>query len=173
MRLFVYLGFMLLLVPQVHADTYSWVDDSGTFNYTEDYSRVPKKYRKKVKRSEDIPQDEQPAVSPDTGAAPSGEAGKTEAPPADVSGEALYGGKSVADWRAEMDKREAELTGIEEHMEQLRKEIRDLSGSDRTQFELLKTEYDDNRATYNEKYQEYTELLETIRKAGLNVKIKK
>lgn len=173
MRSFVCLGFMLLLVPQVHADTYSWIDDSGTYNYTEDYSRVPKKYRKKVKRREEIPQEETPAVSADAAAAPTGEAGKTETSPPAVPGEELYGGKTAAAWRAEMDKLEAELNGIEAHMGQLRKEIRDLSGSDRDQFERLKTEYDDNRATYDQKYQEYTALLDTIRKAGLSVKIKK
>ena len=42
MRSFICLGFVLLLATQVNAEIYSWVDDSGTYNYTEDYSGVPK-----------------------------------------------------------------------------------------------------------------------------------
>ncbi|MBV5339309.1 MAG: DUF4124 domain-containing protein [Deltaproteobacteria bacterium] len=57
MKSYICLGFILLLVAPLHAETYSWVDDSGTYNLTEDYSSVPKKYRKKVKRREDIQQD--------------------------------------------------------------------------------------------------------------------
>ena len=38
----------LALAVAAHADIYKWVDQSGTVNYTEDISKVPQKYRKKV-----------------------------------------------------------------------------------------------------------------------------
>ncbi|OGU13129.1 MAG: hypothetical protein A2076_07595 [Geobacteraceae bacterium GWC2_53_11] len=171
MKTFVCAGFILLLVTQSYAETYSWVDDSGTYNFTEDYSRVPKKYRKKVKHRDDIRQDV-PQESPK--AEKSEKQAEKFGTKAAVSAEGgLYGGKSRAEWRTELDAREAELSGIEQRMEQMRKQSNNPKGISRAQFDVLKKEYDDTRATYDQKYKSYTELIETIRKAGLPVDIKK
>jgi len=175
MKTSICLGFILLLATPLHAETYSWVDDNGTYNFTEDYSSVPKKYRKKVKRREDLPQEEKPQVPPVPESAP-GQTEKTDAKPTVVPGgekEELYGGKSRAAWRKEMNVLEAELSGIEQHMEQLRKQITDSKGSYKDQFEVLKKDYDDSRAAYDKKYKSYSELIETVRKAGIIVEIKK
>lgn len=174
MKPFLCLGLILLLSSQLHAETYSWVDDSGTYNYTEDYFKVPKKYQKKVKRREDLPQNVKPLQSPDPVTMPR-QTEKTDAKSATVpDGEKeLYGGKSRAAWRKEMDAKEAELNGIEQRLEQLRKQIYDTKGIDKAQFETLKREYDDYRATYAQKYKSYSELIETVRKAGITVEIKK
>ncbi|MHB8122013.1 MAG: DUF4124 domain-containing protein [Desulfuromonadaceae bacterium] len=161
------LGFILLLAAPLHAETYSWVDDSGTYNFTEDYSSIPKKYRKKVKRREDI-QPEAQSVSPDSGST-SGKIEKAEPKPAVE----LYGGKSLADWRKELDVLEAELKSIEQHMEQVQKQIYDTKEISQAQFNELKKDFDESRRTYDRKYKSYTELLETIRKAGIQVDIKK
>lgn len=164
----------MLLATQGHAETYSWVDDSGTYNFTEDYSRVPKKYRKKVKRREDYQQDTAPEVSSST-EKPVKQSEKTDAQTTATAegGKELYGGRSRAEWRREMDAREAELSSIEQRMEQMRKQSGDPKGISKAQFDALKKEYDDTRATYEQKYKSYTELIETIRKAGLQVDIKK
>lgn len=174
MKTFVCAGFILMLVAQSHAETYSWVDDSGTYNFTEDYSRVPKKYRKKVKRRDDIQQDVSPQVSPNT-EKPVKQTEKTDAktPASTEGGKELYGGKSRAEWRKEMDAREAELSSIEQRMDQMRKQSNDPKGISKAQFDALKKEYDDTRATYEQKYKSYNELIETVRKAGLPVDIKK
>ena len=108
------LGFILLLATSLHAETYSWVDDSGTYNFTEDYSSIPKKYQKKVKWREDLPQDVNPA--------PAVKFRKAS------EMKELYGGKSRDAWRKELDVLEAELSGIEQRMEQLRKQIIDTKG---------------------------------------------
>ncbi|MFZ2950090.1 MAG: DUF4124 domain-containing protein, partial [Desulfuromonadaceae bacterium] len=91
MKSYICLGFILLLATPLYAETYSWVDDSGTYNFTEDYSRVPKKFQKKVKRREDLT----PQVSPVHGGA-TGQTDKTGAKSAAVPGDEkeLYGGKS-------------------------------------------------------------------------------
>ena len=154
MKSFLSLGFILLLATSLHAETYSWVDDSGTYNFTEDYSSIPKKYQKKVKWREDLPQDVKPAVIPE---------GEKE----------LYGGKSRDAWRKELDVQEAELSGIEQRMEQLRRQIIDTKGISKEQFELLKKDYDDSRAAYDQKYKNYSELIDAVRKAGIVVEIKK
>ncbi len=175
MKSFFFLGFTLLLTTSVNAEIYSWIDDSGTYNYTEDYSRVPKKYQKKVKRREDVSQDAKPQVQPDTVTTPK-QANKAETKPtAAVPGDdkELYGGKSVADWRKELDAREAELKQIEQRMEELKNQVSGPKGISSVQLEALKKDYDDSRAAYDQKYKSYTELIETVRKAGLTVEIKK
>jgi len=173
MKTFVCLGFILLLAAPLHAETYSWVDDSGTYNFTEDYSSIPKKYRKRVKRREDI-QQEAPPASLNTEKT-SGQAEKTETKPTVVqeSEKELYGGKSRADWHKELNALEVELKSVEQHMEQVLKQIYDTKGISRVPFDELKKDYDDSRATYDQKYKSYTELIETIRKAGIQVDIKK
>ena len=85
----------------------------------------------------------------------------------------LYGGKSRADWRKELDVREAELSSIEQHMEQLSRQISGPKGISAGQLEISKKDYNDSRVTYDQKYKSYTELIETIRKAGITVEIKK
>ena len=175
MKTCICLGFILLFAVPLHAETYSWVDDSGTYNYTEDYSRVPKKYRKKVKRREDLQQDVKPQASPVPESAASRPAEKTAVKSAPVQGDEkeMYGGKSRADWRKEMEVLEAELNGIEQHMEQLRKQMSDSKGIYRDQLEVLKKDYDGSRAAYDKKYKDYTRLIETVRKAGIVVDMKK
>lgn len=167
------LGFILLLAAPLHAETYSWVDDSGTYNYTEDYSRVPKKYRNKVKRREDVQRGLEPPVQAIPDPVPRQADKGAVKPAAAQDGEELYGGKSQAAWRREMDVLEAELNGIEQRMEQLRKQIYDPKVVSKVQFEALKKDYDDSRAVYDQKYKQYSELIETIRKAGIIVEIKK
>lgn len=175
MKTYICLGFILLLATPLHAETYSWVDDSGTYNYTEDYSSVPEKYRKKAKRREDLPRDVKPQ-EPAVPESPLRQAGKADAKSAAVPGdetEELHGGKSRAAWRKEMEVLETELSGIEQRMELLRKQLYDPKGITKAQFEVLKKDYDDSRATYDQKYKSYTELIETIHKAGIVVEIKK
>jgi hypothetical protein len=175
MKTCICLGFILMLATPLHAETYSWVDDSGTYNYTEDYSKVPKKYRKKVKRREDLQQDEKPQTPAVSGNVVPRQTDKTDAKTTAVPGDGkeMYGGKTRAAWRKEMDVLEAELGSIEQRMEQLRKQMYDPKGISAVKLDELKKDYDDNRATYDQKYRSYTELIEAVRKAGITVDIKK
>lgn len=175
MKTSICLGVILLFAAPLHAETYSWVDDSGTYNYTEDYSRVPKKYRKKVKRSGELQQEVTPQAVPATESALPRPAEKPDAKSAAVpeGDDAMFGGKNRAAWRREMEVLESELSGIEQRMEQLRKKMLDAKVLPKPQFDELKKEYDDSRATYDQKYRSYTELVDSIRKAGIEVDTKK
>lgn len=174
MKRFLCPGFILLLATTLHAETYSWIDDSGTYNFTEEYSRIPKKYQKKVKLRGAAQPEEQPQLSPNPENAP-GQAEKTGAKTPSVRGNGveLSGGKSHAAWRQEMDAMEAELSSIEQRLEELKKQVDNTKRISKVQFDELKKEFDYSRATYDQKYKSYTELIEKVRKAGIVVEIKK
>ncbi|MDD2899942.1 MAG: hypothetical protein PHI31_14660 [Desulfuromonadaceae bacterium] len=175
LKLQVCLGFILFLVAPLYADTYSWIDDNGTYNFTEDYSKVPKKLRRNVQHRTDMPQVESraPLAIPVKVARPE-EVKSGESVQAPQNGEKdLYGGKTRAAWRAELDAKEAELSAIENKMELLRTQVYDPKGIGKAQFETLKKEYDDNRAVYDDRYKSYSELLDTVRKAGIPVELKR
>jgi hypothetical protein len=174
MKLSLCLGFIFLLSTSLHAETYSWIDDNGTYNYTENYSNVPKKFRKNVKRREEVPQNLNSRSQP----LPKSEPNPSEKSTAPVTAvqagdKELYGGKSAAAWRAGMNTLETELGRMETYAEQLRKQIFDAKGVSKAQFETLKKEYDDTRSSYDKEYKKYLGLIETIRKAGITVDIKK
>jgi len=174
MKSFLCFGFVLLFTTQLHAETYSWIDDSGTYNFTEDYASIPKKYRKKVKRRDDVPQDAAPQAAANS-EKPVRITEKADGKTAEVAGgdKDLYGGKSRAAWRKELDVQEAELNSLERRTEQLKRQIVESKGLSAAQVEVLKKDYNDSRADYDQKYNNYKELIETVRKAGITVEIRK
>jgi hypothetical protein len=168
------LAFVVSLAPPLYADTYSWIDENGTYNFTEEYSSVPKKFRKKVKRREDIPQEVKQTAAPSSEHVVKAEDKKGEAGAATSGSEKeLYGGKTRAAWRNELDTMESELRALEIKIEQARLQINEPKGINDTQFEVLRNEYNANRLLYDSKYKSYKELVDTIRKTGLAVDIKK
>lgn len=173
MKLISGIGLVLLLTAPLHAETYSWVDDSGTYNFTEEYTNVPKKYRKNVIRRQDPVQGEQPQAAPLPEKSPlPPEKAEPKKAAAAGSAQELYGGKSHAAWRKELDVLEAELVVLEQRTELLRKQIYDPKGVTRDQLEKLKKDYNENRAAYDRKYKNYSALVEEIRKAGIVVEFK-
>ena len=50
------LAFAIVVCSMTYAnaDTYTWTDDKGVVNFTDDSTRIPSKYSRKAKRSEDI-----------------------------------------------------------------------------------------------------------------------
>ena len=47
--------FMILIYATGWAETYRWVDEKGTENFTSDYGSIPEKYRDQVKAKRDEP----------------------------------------------------------------------------------------------------------------------
>jgi hypothetical protein len=117
-------------------------------------------------------------AAPPAVAAPEKKSGPADAstakPATATSGEKqLYNGKSHDAWRNEFEIQEAELNRLEQHLEQLKNQLVKPSGITKEQFATLKKDYDDTRATYNQKYKIYSDLIESARKAGLTVEMKK
>jgi hypothetical protein len=124
-RLILALASVFVFAGTVSAETYKWIDDRGTINFTEDYSQIPKKYRKKVRVTGDV-QAEQVA----------GESGKEE-PGKDVteknpsatgsdSGKnqektkTMYGSKSEDEWKADFKKLNDQIDKVQGQIEDRR-----------------------------------------------------
>ena len=178
MRVLLAIAVLLALVAPLCAETYSWLDDNGTFHFTEEYSSIPKKYRKKVNRRGDISSVLTQAPATDG----SDKVGADVSPKAETSvgkptansdySRQLFGGKTKDAWRGDAKFQEQELSRLLGSLETLRKESV-TPGTSRERLTELKKEYDETRATYNQKYEIYSKLLESARKAGLVVEMKK
>lgn len=53
-RIAIALAMVLCSVLYASADTYTWTDDKGVVNFTDDPSMIPRKYKGKLKKGEDI-----------------------------------------------------------------------------------------------------------------------
>lgn len=116
--LFFILLCVLMAVP-AFAVVYTWVDDSGVVNFTEDYGSIPQKYRKKARMVGEEPTDE-PVT---TGTTSSGsnnstigqDSSKAVAQPAEAK--KTYGGKDEITWRQDFARAKAELQSIRDQIE--------------------------------------------------------
>jgi hypothetical protein len=127
----------LLYAAPVLAETYSWVDDKGTVNFSDDISQVPKKYRKKVR-----PRGDMGAGTAATSAAPSESAGQVS--PADSGGksqegkpdkkEALYGSRSGDSWKDEFSSLKSEIRQTDERLAELNGQLGDTGKMTRNEY---------------------------------------
>jgi hypothetical protein len=139
------LALVLVVVPVLaSAVTYTWVDDQGTMNFSDDLSSVPTKFRKKVKI---LGGDD---VAPEAELAPAGDAPSAvpavESPvktPAkmDVPAsrgqekkELLYGGKTEAAWRQEIVYARAELKSARDQLADTKARLNDTSRMSRSEY---------------------------------------
>lgn len=125
--------FLVLFAVPVMAETYTWIDEKGTVNFTEDLGRVPKKYRKKARliggeESEPAPPAETLQQKPAAVAEPKAAA----APGKDR--EKMYGGKEGADWSREFAMARADLRSAEGQLVDTRKRMDDTSGMSRNEY---------------------------------------
>lgn len=170
--------FVLLLTGPLGAETYSWVDETGTYNFSEDLSRVPKKYRKNVNRRGDMGSREAAPAKANPEKSTQADPRKVE----DSSGKSggstgadtqLFGGKTQDAWRNELKAHELELTTLEQQLERIKKQITTPARLSRERQTELVKEFENTRENYNQKYKAYGELVESARKAGLVIEIKK
>jgi hypothetical protein len=165
------LCLILLTASQLSAETYSWVDDSGVWNFSDDFNSVPKKYRKNVGRRADADNSQvlQNLPELEKSQAP---ALKSE-PATEINNKQLYNGKTHGDWRKEFDAHEVELQRLEQRLVQMQAVLKKPVNTSRSSLSSLLAEYEALRVEYKEKYRIYSELMESARRAGLTVEMKK
>lgn len=174
-KLSIILGMMLLVSIQAGAETYSWVDENGTWNFTEDLSRVPKKYRGKMTTRDGMEGLNSNQPAPDGAVKPSA------VPNADAAGAAaqsqqsggLYGGKKPEVWQAEMGPMYAEVRRLESELERLELQIKNPKGVSRGEFNLLAPQFRETQQRYKEVLKSYNDLNDAANKAGLPAEFRK
>lgn len=121
------------------AETYKWVDDSGTVNFADDLSQVPKKYRKKVRTMGDVGPSQ--AVPPETSAEANPVKGTGASPAAGGASEeggnakeTLYGGKSGETWKSEFAALKGDLAATDAQIAELNGRLSDTSRMSRTEY---------------------------------------
>jgi replicative superfamily II helicase len=169
---------VLLWALPLMAETYSWVDESGTVNFTEDYSRVPQKYRKKVNRRGDIGGQPAPASrDTDTAAGKTGQPLKPQTTNGNTvaadAGKGLYDGKKTELWQQEFQARDVELKRLERQLVDLEALIKKPAGISKERAFGLPQEFKETQKRYNDALKRYNELNDVANKAGLPAEFRK
>lgn len=166
-------GFMVWAAPLL-AETYSWVDETGTYNFTEDYARVPKKYRKSVGKrgnmtSEPVPTE--PVLSTSGSKVVPGESSKNAVSGKPETAGANFGGKSFDQWKQEFSEREAAMLAIRKRVDEIDALLKG-SQSDKEQAQSLIPERNKAVEQFNELRKQYDQQVELARKAGITFELK-
>ncbi|MGD0585236.1 MAG: DUF4124 domain-containing protein [Oryzomonas sp.] len=168
---------MLLRSLPVMAETYTWTDKSGTVNFSDDYSSVPKEYRKKVRKLGDMDAAPTPADTGRSGgeqpAQPVTSRTGTPGAPGAESGSGLYGGKKAETWQQEFKTREADYKQLESQLLQLEELIKKPVGVSMERVQALPQEFKETQQRYNEALKAYNDLNDAANKAGLPVEFRK
>jgi hypothetical protein len=132
-------AILLLFAVPALAVTYTWTDDRGTVNFTEDMGNIPPKYRKKAKvvgaedetvpaSTKEIREESKPATNTkDTESAKEQPAGNKEL-------KKTYGGKTTEVWRKEFGQLNAEIMAAEDQLADLRGSLSDTSKMSRSDY---------------------------------------
>ena len=174
-KLMCVLAGVLIWTTPLMAETYSWVDKNGTTNFTEDYSRVPKKYRGRVSKRGDMGASPLPkeSVSPSAGssltppaASRNTASGKQESPVGNSAG------KSYDQWKQELREREAAMGTIRKRVDEIDVLLKK-QPTDKEQTQSLVSERNKALEQFTGMRKEYDQQVEQARKAGLQVDITK
>ena len=144
-KMLITLVIVLIFVGTAAAETYKWIDNKGTINFTEDYSQIPKKYRKKARKIGDVSVDTSSTVTSGTEEKPNGQtkkpaAGTTENGSTDKQvKKEFYGGKSGDAWKTEFSKLKDEMKNVQAQISEKRSRLNNSANLTRAQY--LATEY--------------------------------
>jgi hypothetical protein len=115
---------VLIFAGTVSAETYKWIDDRGTINFTEDYGKIPKKYRKQVRVIGDV------EAEPAAGESGEDESGKdmpaksASAKESDSgSQKTMYGSKSDDEWKADFKKLNNQIEKVQGQIDERRTKL--------------------------------------------------
>ncbi|MFZ3209288.1 MAG: DUF4124 domain-containing protein, partial [Geobacteraceae bacterium] len=135
---------LLAFTTSVHAETYKWIDDKGTINFTEDLGNVPPKYRKTVRivgveeesgSAETAGNADKGGPEKDSAAAePKGKVKEVAPSGKQENKKTLYGDKDAETWRREYGIVKSDLRGVEEQLVANRKMLQDTTKMSRGEY---------------------------------------
>jgi len=139
-KMLITLVIVLIFVGTAAAETYKWIDGKGTINFTEDYSQIPKKYRKKARKIGDVSGDTSSTVTSGTEERSNGQAKKTAAGDTENGStekqekKNFYGGKSGDAWKSEFSKLKAEMQNVQTQINEKRSRLNNSANLTRAQY---------------------------------------
>ena len=136
MKIWILCISMVLFALPVVAETFTWEDDQGTVNFTEDLGKVPKKYRKKVKivGEEEFPPQEANVGEGKPAVKIKAEGAREPKEKAPAVQQAVYGGKDAKAWQLEYKSLDADVKAAEKQLVEIRNRMKDTSGMSRTEY---------------------------------------
>jgi len=130
---------LALLAGSADALMYSWTDEKGVINFTEDLGKVPAKYRKSVRKLDEEPppptqviEGNEPKKGESAEPKEKGAAGTPEQ--GEKKEKKSYGGKDEAAWKNEFGKLKADLQAAEEQLADTRVRLTDTSKMPRQEY---------------------------------------
>lgn len=172
MMIRVYLAVMLLLIfslADVHAEVYTWTDEQGTVNFTDDFSSIPIKFRK---QSQKLGEPEPSPASKES--TPKSPHESPQAVSGAVTGESaqagISAGKSYDQWKKDLEDREAALSALKGRMDEIAYRLKNVPARKEEQ-ETLVEEHKALFNRFNELKAQYNQQVEKARKDGVSVTI--
>ena len=163
------LVLLLLMYPlSASAETYEWVDQSGTVNFTEDLGKVPKKYRKKVKviggddsGAPQIIEGSEPVKGTPKDAAAQKEGGKDK--------KTATASKEETALRADYDAAKAALQSTEQELANLRASLADTSKMSRNEYLTIQNTVKQQENRLKDQQKKLDQLRDKADKTGVNL----
>lgn len=173
------LVFVILIITAgfAAADMYKWVDENGTVNFTEDYAKIPKKYRKKVKikrEAAENPTDAATTTGEETKSAKSSNgSGETVADAKNVKKKSLYGGKSEEEWKADFKRLNDNIDSVQAQIDERKTRLSNPDTLSRARYRGIEMEIKDLEEKLTQLQGKLTALDESAAKAGVPGDIRK
>lgn len=171
----------LCTVSSLFAETYTWIDAQGTVNFTENYSNIPEKYRKKVRMRENIEYGKPPTQS----AMPAGKDGDTvikDQPEKQImvvpnqfinEPQEMYAGKRGEEWAREFKNRNSEISLLEQRIRETEELLKKPVGLNKDQIYKLPQEVVSLITQRNDAIKRYNELNDAANTAGVPAEYRK
>lgn len=178
-KAFIMLVVFVLTAGTAAAETYKWVDDKGTINFTEDYSKIPKKYRKKVKIKRDA------GESVPEAAATSGDEMKKDRSTKGVDGiketagvkeekkKNVYGGRNEEEWKADFRKLNDNINSVQAQIDERKARLNNPDNLSRSRYRGIEIEIKDLEEKMTQLQDKLNSLDESATKAGVPYEVKK
>jgi Domain of unknown function (DUF4124) len=139
MKIGIVVALLAMFAVPAAAVTYTWEDDQGTVNFTEDLGSVPQKFRKKAKVLGAEEEEAPPAAKEPKEAAQPVQKGKEAGPAKEQPAEKkdtkkIYGDKPAEAWKSEFAQLNADIKTAEDQLVEMRKRLADTSKMSRSDY---------------------------------------
>jgi hypothetical protein len=176
MKLILAVASILIVAAPLLAETYRWEDETGTVNFTENYTSIPAKFRKKARKLGDMGSDTSstlPAAVSGAKATPavSAPAGTGTSPSGEANG--IFGGRKPEVWQQEMRPLYAEVRRLEQQLAELESLIKKPTGISKSRVDGLPQEFRETQQRYIQTLNQYNKLNDEANKVGLPAEFRK